>query len=79
MPRAGRPPRLDVERMRIAVAGTLIYDGAPLPFDRAAVREAMKAPEVLVRLDLGIGDGAGEAFGCDLTEGYVKENAEYTT
>ena len=45
----------------------------------AAVRAAMDAPEVLVRLHLGIGGGTGEAFGCDLTEGYVIENAEYTT
>jgi N-acetylglutamate synthase/N-acetylornithine aminotransferase len=30
-------------------------------------------------VDLGIGGGTGEAFGCDLTEGYVIENAEYTT
>jgi glutamate N-acetyltransferase/amino-acid N-acetyltransferase len=39
----------------------------------------MDAPEVLVRLDLGLGPGTGEAFGCDLTEQYVVENAEYTT
>jgi glutamate N-acetyltransferase/amino-acid N-acetyltransferase len=34
---------------------------------------------VVIRLDLGLGNGIGEAFGCDLTEGYVTENAEYTT
>jgi N-acetylglutamate synthase/N-acetylornithine aminotransferase len=33
----------------------------------------------LIRLDLGLGRGTGEAFGCDLTEQYVIENAEYTT
>ena len=33
----------------------------------------------LIRLDLGLGDGTGEAFGCDLTEEYVIENSEYTT
>ncbi len=77
--RAGRPPELDLGRLRIAIAGTLVYAGAPLPFERAAVRRAMDAPEVLIRLDLGLGDGTGEAFGCDLTEAYVVENAEYTT
>jgi len=25
------------------------------------------------------GEGEGEAFGCDLTEGYVRINALYTT
>ena len=54
-------------------------DGRPLPFDRPSVRAAMDAPELLIRLDLGLGDGTGEAFGCDLTEQYVIENAEYTT
>ena len=79
MPRAGRPPQLDPEQMRIAIAGTLVFAGTPLPFNRAAVRKAMDAPEVLIRLDLGLGSGTGEAFGCDLTEQYVIENAEYTT
>ena len=34
---------------------------------------------VILGLDLGLGDGRGEAFGCDLTEKYVIENSEYTT
>jgi glutamate N-acetyltransferase / amino-acid N-acetyltransferase len=34
---------------------------------------------VIVACDLGAGTGVGEAWGCDLTEGYVKINAEYTT
>jgi len=33
--------------------------------------------EVLV--DLREGQGAGEAYGCDLTEDYVRINALYTT
>ena len=77
--RAGRLPEMDLDRLRIAIAGTLVFAGSPLPFDREAVRAAMDAPEVLIRVDLGIGGGSGEAFGCDLTEGYVIENAEYTT
>jgi glutamate N-acetyltransferase/amino-acid N-acetyltransferase len=39
----------------------------------------MDAPEIVIRLDLGLGEGSGEAFGCDLTEAYVRENSEYTT
>jgi glutamate N-acetyltransferase/amino-acid N-acetyltransferase len=78
-PRAGRRPGFDLEKLRIAIAGTLVFAGTPLPFDRAATRTAMDAPEVLIRLDMGLGRGSGEAFGCDLTEQYVIENAEYTT
>jgi glutamate N-acetyltransferase/amino-acid N-acetyltransferase len=80
--RAGRPAALDPTRLQVAIAGTPVFDGSadsPLPFDRAAVRVAMDAPEVVINLALGLGSGTGEAFGCDLTEEYVRENAEYTT
>ncbi|MCI0345111.1 MAG: bifunctional ornithine acetyltransferase/N-acetylglutamate synthase, partial [Chloroflexi bacterium] len=80
--RAGTAAEIDPDRLRIAIAGVAVFDGAsggPLPFDRSAVRAAMTAPEVIVELDLGLGEGEGEAFGCDLTETYVVENSEYTT
>ena len=80
--RAGRPAVLDPDTLRISIAGHLVFDGAaggPVPFDRAAARAAMEAPEVIIGLDPGQGTGRGEAFGCDLTEAYVIENSEYTT
>ncbi len=80
--RAGRAASLDPDRLRIAIAGHLVFDGpagGPVVFDRVAARAAMNGPELLIRLDLGLGDGTGEAFGCDLTETYVIENSEYTT
>jgi glutamate N-acetyltransferase / amino-acid N-acetyltransferase len=80
--RAGEPAPVDPERLQIAVAGTLVFNGSddgPQPFDRRALAAAMDAPELLLRLDLGLGDGTGEAFGCDLSEEYVTRNADYTT
>ena len=80
--RGGTPAALDPDRLRIAIAGHLVFDGAaggPQVFDRSAARAAMDAPEIVIRLDLGLGSGTGEAFGCDLTEAYVRENSEYTT
>ena len=80
--RAGGPATLDPDRLRIAIAGQLVFDGArggPVAFDRVATRTLMDGPEILIRLDLGLGDGTGEGFGCDLTEAYVVENSEYTT
>ena len=80
--RGGSPVVLDPDRLRMAIAGHLVFDGSaggPVAFDRAVARAEMDAPELLIRLDLGLGDGTGEAFGCDLTEQYVIENSEYTT
>ena len=80
--RAGTPAVLDPATLRIAIAGHLVFDGAqggPVAFDREAARAAMDGPELVLALDLGLGGGRGEAFGCDLTETYVTENSEYTT
>jgi glutamate N-acetyltransferase/amino-acid N-acetyltransferase len=80
--RGGTAAVVDPDSLRIAIAGHLVFsggNGGPVAFDRAAARTAMDAPELLIRLDMGLGDGTGEAFGCDLTEEYVIENSEYTT
>ena len=81
-PRAGRPPSLDPDRLRIAIADQVVFDGTaggPVTFDRAAAVAGMRGSEAIFELDLGLGNGSGEAWGCDLTEDYVIENSEYTT
>jgi len=80
--RAGRPVSLAQDRLRVAIAGHVVFDGpsgGPVDFDRTAARAALDAPEALIRVDLGLGAGLGSAWGCDLTEQYVRENSEYTT
>ncbi|MFE1167290.1 bifunctional glutamate N-acetyltransferase/amino-acid acetyltransferase ArgJ [Nocardiopsis sp. NPDC058789] len=39
----------------------------------------MKGDEVVISVDLGISEGAFTVYGCDLTEGYIRINADYTT
>jgi glutamate N-acetyltransferase/amino-acid N-acetyltransferase len=57
-----------------------IYDkGLGLPYSREVTSAMLKAPEVIVRLDLGLGDGSATAWGCDMSYDYVRINAEYTT
>jgi glutamate N-acetyltransferase/amino-acid N-acetyltransferase len=77
--RGGSRVDLDPDRVRISIAGMDVFAGTPLPFDAATVSRAMDVPEIVVRVDLGAGDAMGEAFGCDLTEAYVRENSEYST
>jgi len=69
----------EVDKVRISLQGIPLYAGRVLEFDRAQASQAMQAEEVLVEADLGLGDGQGVAWGCDLTEGYVRINALYTT
>jgi glutamate N-acetyltransferase/amino-acid N-acetyltransferase len=53
--------------------------GAPTEVPYAVISKAMDAEEVQIRADLGMGSHTATAWGCDLTEDYVKINAEYTT
>jgi glutamate N-acetyltransferase/amino-acid N-acetyltransferase len=57
----------------------LFQQGRPLPYDEKALSAATKAAEVHIRVDLGLGGGRAVAWGCDLTEEYVRNNREYTT
>lgn len=41
--------------------------------------ERLKNTEIRIRIDLNIGMGSAKVLTCDLTEGYVKINAEYRT
>jgi len=53
--------------------------GRALAYDEKALSAATKGDEVRIRVDLGLGSGRAVAWGCDLTDEYVRINSEYTT
>ena len=57
----------------------VFQSGTPADVDYARVKEAMDVPELRIGVDLGIGSARATAWGCDLTEEYVRINASYTT
>jgi glutamate N-acetyltransferase/amino-acid N-acetyltransferase len=57
----------------------LFQRGVVLEFDEEDVHERMKRPEVVIGIDLGVGDAGATAWGCDLTVDYVHINADYRT
>ncbi len=69
-----------LDRCRVVVGGiTVLEAGTPVDADLDAIRRAFAEPRVDVVVDLGAGDAAGHAWGCDLSDGYVRINADYTT
>jgi glutamate N-acetyltransferase/amino-acid N-acetyltransferase len=57
-----------------------VFDkGRMAAYDEGALAAATKADEVRIRIDLGLGSARAVAWGCDLTEEYVRINSEYTT
>ncbi|HKU38236.1 MAG TPA: bifunctional glutamate N-acetyltransferase/amino-acid acetyltransferase ArgJ [Polyangiales bacterium] len=71
---------LDVDRISVWIGEHCAFQrGAPTALDHAAISRAMDAAEVQLRADLGQGTYSATAWGCDLTENYVRINADYTT
>jgi glutamate N-acetyltransferase/amino-acid N-acetyltransferase len=52
--------------------------GMAAQYDQDAARKAMAGDEVIITIDLHLGDGKATAWGCDLTHGYIDENTLYT-
>lgn len=55
----------------------VVGNGERLEFDDAVVRAALKVEVVDLEVSLGAGAATARAYGCDLTKGYIDENAAY--
>ncbi|HEX5370452.1 MAG TPA: bifunctional ornithine acetyltransferase/N-acetylglutamate synthase, partial [Dehalococcoidia bacterium] len=70
----------DASKTVVKLQGIELFErGAVKPFDEYAVHEKMKQDEVVIEVNLGLGDAAATAWGCDLTTEYVHINADYRT
>ena len=56
-----------------------VYPTPASPQKLVELETYLASAEVRIAADLGIGDGTFTAYGCDLTDGYVRINADYTT
>jgi glutamate N-acetyltransferase/amino-acid N-acetyltransferase len=71
-----REERLDVYLNDVCV----MKQGCPVPFSKEEMISALSnSDNVLIRLCLNLGDGEATAWGCDLSEEYVRINSRYTT
>jgi glutamate N-acetyltransferase / amino-acid N-acetyltransferase len=67
------------DRVAICIGGVEMY---PAIADEAALDKAaahMRQHVVEIDVDLGIGPGRATVYGCDLSDGYIRINADYTT
>lgn len=55
----------------------VVRGGQRAPFEDEAVRQALATEVVELAVSLGVGDASATAYGCDLTAGYIDENAAY--
>ena len=69
----------DIDHLTVRLQGIVVFHGTSQPFDESFVSAAMRAPEVVIEINLAAGDASARAWGCDLTADYVQINAEYRT
>jgi glutamate N-acetyltransferase / amino-acid N-acetyltransferase len=66
------------DRVGASINGFVVVEnGTRARFDDARVRDVLSGDVIDLEVDLGDGAAEATAYGCDLTEGYVKENAAY--
>jgi glutamate N-acetyltransferase / amino-acid N-acetyltransferase len=66
--------RLSSDRVDIFISGVPISDST-----LEDARRKLKEKEIQIRVDLHSGQASAKVWTCDLTEGYIRINADYTT
>lgn len=69
------PDKLDISLGSIQVC----RNGRALPFDEDAALEILRAPEVVITLDMNQGTAEDRVWTCDLTYDYIRINGSYRT
>ena len=69
----------DRDKLAISIGGIEIAKkGSVIPgYDEAPVAQHMKGQDILIDVDVGVGDGQATVWTCDLTHGYISINADY--
>ncbi len=71
---------IDPETVSATLQGVpVIRRGLLSAFEDTHLRSLLQADPVEIVIDLGVGNGVGLGLGCDLTEGYITENAAYAS
>jgi glutamate N-acetyltransferase/amino-acid N-acetyltransferase len=72
--------KLNVNKLSCKLdAITVFRNGAAAKFDRESASKVVLQTEHTITVDLGAGSASDFCYGCDLSDGYVRINAEYHT
>ena len=72
--------KINPEKTVIKFGGIPVYaDGLVLKFDADAVKKVMAARDIVVDIELGLGEVDATVWSCDFSYEYVKINGEYHT
>lgn len=69
--------RMKKNEIMVKLCGIKVFEGEPLKYDKNLLKELLKQREIKIEIDLKKGSFSAIAWGCDLTEEYVRINKEY--
>jgi glutamate N-acetyltransferase/amino-acid N-acetyltransferase len=70
---------IDQDSVVIRFGGTEVYPRRVDDAGLAELTEYLRGDEVEIHVSLATGDASATVWGCDLTDGYIRINADYTT
>ena len=72
--------RLNQQKLSCKIGNITVFEGGrPKKFDAKKASSIILMPEHTITVDLGAGGCGSFCYGCDLSAGYVKINADYST
>lgn len=77
---AGKEPlyKVDPNKVDLTFAAKIVMRrGKIVPHNRATIRKLMSGKAVSIHINLNLGTASAQAWGCDLTHGYVDINVSY--
>jgi glutamate N-acetyltransferase/amino-acid N-acetyltransferase len=70
--------RVEPEKVSVSFGSTEVFKaGEPTSFKSDLLRQYLLEESVVITIRLGLGDSIAEAYGCDLTKGYIDINTCY--
>jgi glutamate N-acetyltransferase/amino-acid N-acetyltransferase len=69
----------DRDRLKIWIGDELVAEGGMQSenYEESKAAKHLLAPEIVIKVDVGVGEGSSSIWTCDLTHGYIDINAGY--
>ncbi len=72
--------QIDPDKVVIKFGDLPVYaEGLVTSFDKEAMAKVLAEHDIVIDIELGLGNATATVYSCDLSFGYVKINADYTT
>ena len=70
---------IEQQKVRVCFGDVEVYPREIGDSELHAITEHMRRPAIEINVELGTGSAGATVWGCDLSDGYVRINADYTT